>query len=287
MATRIDRAITNDRSKRRIMLICDPYRMRFCMKIITKTFIALLSTLTAYAAEAATPAEQYIQFCTTCHLPGVHGAPKVGDREDWTQRLRPGLNSVYRNAINGIPNTAMLARGGQAAMSDTEIRAVVDYMIAATGLPASVLRDAARYDKLGLTDRDFIRRDTSRDGFLSRPELADDPVLANAFARFDTNKDGRLGEAEFRNAETVLEQERIAVAVDDATLNAAVRKALSAVKGIRVDDIRIDINSGALVMSGTVAQAGMAIRAQDAVKRVNGVKTINNRLVSADQLGWD
>ena len=160
-------------------------------------------------------------------------------------------------------------------------------LIAATGLPASVLRDAARYDKLGLTDRDFIRRDTSRDGFLSRPELADDPVLANAFARFDTNKDGRLSEPEFRNAETVLEQERIAATVDDATLNTAVRKALSAVKGIRVDDIRIDINGGALVMSGTVAQAGMAIRAQDAVKRVNGVKTINNRLVSADQLGWD
>jgi len=261
--------------------------MSFCMKTITKTFIALLSALIASATAAATPAEQYIQYCTMCHLPGVHGAPRVGDREDWTQRLQPGLNSVYRNAINGVPNTAMLARGGQTAISDTEIRAVVDYMIAATGLPASVLRDAARYDKLGLTDRDFIRRDTSRDGFLSRPELADDPVLANAFARFDTNKDGRLSEAEFRNAETVLEQERIAATVDDATLNAAVRKALSVVNGIRVDDIRIDINSGALVMSGTVAQAGMAVRAQDAIKRVNGIKTINNRLVSADQLGWD
>lgn len=252
-----------------------------------KAWPALLPVLFAGIAAAASPAEHYGNLCSSCHLPGVHGAPKVGDREDWTQRLRPGLNPVYRNAIQGIPNTAMLAKGGQSALSDAEIRAVVDYMIAATGLPASVLRNAARYDKLGLTDPDFIRRDTSRDGYLSRAELADDPVLMKNLSRFDANKDGRLSESEYRNAETLLEQERIAVSMDDAMLNTAVRKALSGVKGIDPDGLKIEVTAGGLVMSGVVGHASMAVRAQDAVKRVPGIKTISNRLVSADQMGWD
>lgn len=62
---------------------------------------------------------------------------------------------VYRNAIEGMPNTAMLARGG-ASLSEAEVRAVVDYMLSASALPAHVMRDAARYDRLALSDRDFI-----------------------------------------------------------------------------------------------------------------------------------
>lgn len=257
------------------------------LSISIKKFLALLPALLPGATAAATPVENYENLCTLCHLPGIHGAPKIGDREEWTKRLRPGLNTVYRNAIEGIPSTVMIAKGGHSELSDAEIRAVVDYMIAASALPVSVMRDAARYDKLGLTDRDFIRRDTGRDGFLSRPELADDPVLAKNFARFDTNKDGRLSEAEYRAAETRLEQERAAVTVDDATLNTAVRKALDGVKGAGFDDVKIDVTAGALIITGVVAHASAVVRAQDAVKRVAGIKTISNRLVSGDQMGWD
>lgn len=247
----------------------------------------LLAAAFPVSAMAATAAERYSDFCASCHLPGIHGAPKVGDRDEWTQRLSAGLNPVYRNAIAGIPNTPMLARGGQAALSDADIRALVDYMIAASDLPAPVMREAVRYDKLGLTDREFIRRDTSRDGFLSRAELADDPLLAKNLARFDTNKDGRLSETEYRNAETALEQERIAVTVDDAALNATVRKALSTIKGFDPDSLKIEVNGGALVMAGMVGHASAAVRAQDIVKRIPGVKSISNRLVSGDQMGWD
>lgn len=233
------------------------------------------------------PAEQYEKFCTICHLPGSHGAPKVGDRDAWTQRLRSGLNPVYRNAIEGIPNTTMLAKGGQAGLPDAELRAIVDFMIASTALPASVIADAKRYDRLGLSDRDFIRRDVSRDGYLSRQEVSTDPVLLKDFSRFDSNKDGRLSETEYRNAETVLERERTAVNVDDAGLNVAVGKALARVKGLKSDEVRIEIIAGMLVMSGVVANPGLAIEAQDAVKRVPGLKGIQNRLVTGDQMGWD
>lgn len=257
------------------------------MSITKKILVALLPALTASLAAATTPAEHYVKLCAMCHLPGAHGAPQVGDREDWAQRLRPGLNMVYRNSIQGIPNTAMMAKGGHTELSDAEVRAIVDYMVAASAVPARVLRDAARYDKLGLSDPDFIRRDVSRDGFLSRNKLAADPLLVRNFGRFDANKDGRLSETEYRNAETALEKERAAVTVDDAVLAAAVRKALAGIKGIDFEYVKIEVAAGALVMTGIVGHASVAIQAQDVVKRIAGVKTISNRLVSGDQISWD
>ncbi|MEY4600241.1 MAG: hypothetical protein RLZZ445_3038 [Pseudomonadota bacterium] len=257
------------------------------MRITTNIFMALLLATSVTTVCAATPAEQYEKFCTICHLPGSHGAPKVGDHDAWTQRLRSGLNSIYRNAIEGIPNTTMLAKGGQAGLPDSEFRAIVDFMIAATALPPSVISDARRYDRLGLTDRDFIRRDVSRDGYLSRQEVGTDPVLLKGFSRFDINRDGRLSETEYRNAETALERERIAVNADDASLNTAVGKALAAIKGLKTEDVKIEISAGALVLSGVVAHPGLAIEAHDAVKRVAGLKSIQNRLITGDQMGWD
>lgn len=239
------------------------------------------------ASASATPETHYTRLCAICHLPGVHGAPKVGRQDDWIQRIRPGLNAVYRNAIEGIPNTAMLAKGGHTELSDAEVKAVVDYMIAATALPRSLLQDAARYDRLGITDRDFLRLDSSRDGYLSRNEVSADAVLLRNFQRFDSNRDGRLSESEYRTAEQVLERERAAATVGDADLEAAVRKALSSIKGIGFDYVKVEISSGALVMRGIVGHADVAINAYDAVKRIPGLKTISNRLVSGDQISWD
>jgi cytochrome c5 len=255
-----------------------------------KTVCAALLLLSGIAlvpdAARASPAEHYTRFCALCHLPGIHGAPQVGRQQDWLPRLKPGLKMVYRNAIEGMPNTAMLARGG-ASLSESEVRAVVDYMLSASALPAHVMRDAARYDRLALSDRDFIRRDVSRDGFLSRSELAADALLLKHFARFDLNRDGRLSEGEYRNAETVLEQERIAVQVDDATLAENVRRALAAVKGIDLEYVKFEVRNGALEMKGIVGHADVAVAAGDAVKRIAGLKSIANHLVSGDQMAWD
>ena len=253
----------------------------------TRAFIFALTAFAATATIAATPVERYASLCATCHLPGVHGAPQVGRHADWIPRLKAGLNTVYRNAIEGIPNTAMSAKGGHTALSDAEVRAVVDYMISATAVPAVVLNDAARYDRLGLTDRDFIRRDVSRDGYLSPDEVATDPVLARNLARFDADNDGRLSESEYRKAEGVLEKERIAVTVDDTELTATVRKALAGVKGIDLNAVKIEVNAGAVAVIGIVGDARVATEAEDALKRVAGVKTIRNRPVSGDQIGWD
>jgi cytochrome c5 len=64
--------------------------------------------------------------CSHCHRTGVNGAPRIGNRDDWIPRLKPGLDVVVRSAING--HGAMPPRGGMADLTDTEIRNAIVYM---------------------------------------------------------------------------------------------------------------------------------------------------------------
>ncbi len=262
-------------------------KARFSALLFLAVFLIPHPSYLIPAAQAATPAENYVTLCAVCHLPGINDAPKVGDKPDWTRRVRAGMVMLYRNALEGVPNTAMMAKGGQPDLSDAELKAIVDYMIAATGLPAAALNEATRYDKLGITDRAFIRRDVNFDGTLSRQELQDDPVLLQNFVRFDRNRDDRLSEAEYREADKTLIAERSAVQVDDAALASAVRAALANVKGLDLQYAKFEVKAGTVVLVGIVEHASVALRAYDVINRINGVKKIDNRLVSGHQIGWD
>jgi len=66
--------------------------------------------------------------CVACHASGVAGSPKLGDSEAWAARLEKGADELYVSAINGIG--AMPAKGGNPNLSDEEVMAVVDYMMA-------------------------------------------------------------------------------------------------------------------------------------------------------------
>ncbi len=76
------------------------------------------------AASVAVPA-LYTQSCQTCHVAGVAGAPKLGDKVAWAPRLAQGIDGLTTNVING--KGAMPPKGGSTA-SDAEIKAVVSYM---------------------------------------------------------------------------------------------------------------------------------------------------------------
>jgi cytochrome c5 len=242
---------------------------------------------TASACAAAETAENYMGNCAVCHLPGIAGAPKVGDKAEWTRRVRAGISTVYRNALQGIPNTAMTAKGGHDKLTDAEVKAIVDYMVGAAAIDENVLRAAARYDRLGITDRGFIALDADYDGYLTRNELAGDAVLLRNLQRFDRNRDGRLTETEYREAEATLERERAAVDVPDEKLIAAVRAALEKIPGIDLRNTKVEAQRGVLAMIGIVESAEVANRAYAAVKRVDGIKKIDNRLVSAHQMAFD
>jgi cytochrome c5 len=84
---------------------------------------------------AARSGEQIVKAqCSKCHQAGVGGAPKIGDRAAWTQRLKPGLDVVVRSAING--HGGMPARGGMANLTDAELRSAIVYMFNAD-IPAA------------------------------------------------------------------------------------------------------------------------------------------------------
>ncbi|MFM9900164.1 MAG: c-type cytochrome [Polaromonas sp.] len=71
----------------------------------------------------------YKQACVACHAAGVAGSPKFGDKEAWAPRIKTGLDMLTASAIKG--KGAMPPKGGSAA-SDTDIRAAVEYMVAAS-----------------------------------------------------------------------------------------------------------------------------------------------------------
>lgn len=69
--------------------------------------------------------------CQTCHGAGVLGAPKLGVKADWEARIARGVDTILSNAVNGI--AAMPPRGGDASITDEELKAAVDYMLQSVG----------------------------------------------------------------------------------------------------------------------------------------------------------
>lgn len=241
----------------------------------------------AATANAASPQVLYSENCAHCHTPGISDAPKLGDRSAWSQRIRPGMKLLYQAAIEGVPNTAMAARGGHRELSDADIRTIVDFMVAAAALPRSTLAAATRYDALGITDREFIRLDVNFDGGLTPAEIRHDRALAGAFTRFDRNRDGKLDSGEYQALEAQLERERAASTVNDAQLIATIRTALRALADFPEKEVKIEARAGAVVLSGIVPGAADVRRAWLATRRIAGIKTLDNRLVSGELLAWD
>jgi len=90
------------------------------------------------AAAAAVPAaaagkpdgkKTYDTVCTACHTPGAAGAPKLGDKAAWAPRIKTGMDALYASALKG--KNAMPPKGGNAALPDADVKAAVDYIVAA------------------------------------------------------------------------------------------------------------------------------------------------------------
>lgn len=86
----------------------------------------------APAAENALGKSVYGKTCALCHGAGVAGAPKPGDKADWGPRIAQGDATLYKHAIEGYTGSKglMPARGGGASLSDDEVKAAVDFMVA-------------------------------------------------------------------------------------------------------------------------------------------------------------
>ena len=74
----------------------------------------------------------YLTTCVACHDAGIAGAPKLGDKCQWAKHVAKGLDTLYASALNGVQGStgAMPPKGGNPALSNAEVRAAVDYMVA-------------------------------------------------------------------------------------------------------------------------------------------------------------
>ncbi|PTD98143.1 c-type cytochrome [Pseudothauera lacus] len=74
----------------------------------------------------------YRKTCALCHAAGVAGAPRLKDAADWGPRIAQGIDTLYLHSLEGYTGEKgmMPARGGAAALSDEEVKAAVDYMVA-------------------------------------------------------------------------------------------------------------------------------------------------------------
>jgi cytochrome c5 len=77
-------------------------------------------------------ADIYGGICAACHDTGAAGAPRKGDEAEWNRRFGQGFDTLLSHAINGIG--AMPARGGDPSLSDDDMRQVVAYMLAESGI---------------------------------------------------------------------------------------------------------------------------------------------------------
>jgi cytochrome c5 len=248
--------------------------------------LAAALALAAGAVFAATPSGQAVfnDQCASCHAAGTAGAPKLGDTAEWTRRLKPGLNALYRGALLGVPGTAMAAKGGFRELSDADVKGAVDYLLEQAKVPPAVLRAAAARRA---TNADFLRLDGNGDDYLSRAEAAQDRAVGDAFARFDRDRDGRLSEAEFLALDAALATTRAAVPVDDATLAAAVAQALAKTRGVPAAGIKVEAAAGVVTLKGAVDTGEEAQLAASAARWVTGVRQVDNKLVSKHALGFD
>jgi cytochrome c5 len=72
--------------------------------------------------------------CRACHLMGAAGAPAVTDYDNWEPRIAKGLRALFESPIHGIKGDdgkyKMPPRGGNDRLTDRQIEAAVEYMVA-------------------------------------------------------------------------------------------------------------------------------------------------------------
>lgn len=71
--------------------------------------------------------------CHACHGLGEAGSPKITDRAAWAPRLAKGVETLHEHALRGFigpSGTMMPERGGNPKLTDKQIFAAVDFMVA-------------------------------------------------------------------------------------------------------------------------------------------------------------
>ena len=71
-------------------------------------------------------ADVYNAACAACHTTGAAGAPKFGDKGQWSARLSQGFDTLWKHANEGYKT--MPAKGGNPDLDDIEVARAVAHM---------------------------------------------------------------------------------------------------------------------------------------------------------------
>jgi len=110
---------------------------------------AVLALLAGHALADDKGKATFEKTCALCHGPGLAGAPRFGQAAEWAPRIKKGLPALYNSALKGTAG-GMPGKGGNLSLSDDDVKAAVDYMVAAGGgapKAAAAEKPAAPKDK--------------------------------------------------------------------------------------------------------------------------------------------
>ena len=104
---------------------------RFALRLLAVS-AALFLAAGAHAQGAGRNGKQVVDAtCISCHGKGVNGAPRIGDKKAWAKLAAGGLTGLTEVALTGIRK--MPPHGGNASLSDNEIKRGVTYMVNQSG----------------------------------------------------------------------------------------------------------------------------------------------------------
>ncbi len=70
--------------------------------------------------------------CSACHGTGALGAPMIGKKDQWGPRVQKGAQVLLQHATNGFKS--MPPKGGNASLSEQELKNAIGYMVSQSGL---------------------------------------------------------------------------------------------------------------------------------------------------------
>ena len=95
--------------------------------------VAAVATAATDEDPAAMGERVYNGLCISCHS-GLPNIPKIGDIAAWEPRIAQGMALLYEHSIKGFISEggliAMPPKGGNMNLTDEEVKAAVDYMVA-------------------------------------------------------------------------------------------------------------------------------------------------------------
>jgi cytochrome c5 len=88
-------------------------------------------SVSAQAADMKAGKKTYDSACFACHATGAAGAPKLGDKAAWKNRIAQGDKMLNEHAIKGFQGKKgfMPAKGGRADLTDDAVMNAVAYMV--------------------------------------------------------------------------------------------------------------------------------------------------------------